>query len=124
MKAVGARSGPRVRRAFQPAVYGARLCADARVRRAAAVVVALAVAVFSCLPAWAQPGDRDTLVSHAERQHAAMMILVLVVVGMLLTIGLLWYLRQQGLLKEEKPRGPLDELQDEIARRSDEINKP
>jgi hypothetical protein len=52
-----------------------------------------------------------------------MMILVLVVAGALLTFGLLWALRRKGILPEDRPRGPLDDLQDEIARRADEIEK-
>jgi len=82
------------------------------------------VAVSRILPAWAQPGPHDALVTNAERQHAAMMVLLLVMAGILLTIGLLWVLRQKGIIKEPKPDGRLQELQDEIARRSDEINQP
>jgi len=92
----------------------------ARLSRAAVVVAA---ACLSLLPAWAQLDPPDPVVTQAERSRAAMMILVLVLVGMLLTMGLLWVLRRKGILKEEKPDGPSRHLEDEIARRSDEINK-
>jgi hypothetical protein len=73
---------------------------------------------------WAQGGDLpDSAVTNAERQHAAMMILVLVLVGVLGTLLLLWTLRRRGVLKEERPATPLEELQDEIARRSDEMSR-
>ena len=77
-------------------------------------------ALCVCSFALAQP---HTLVTDAQRRHAAMMILVFVLVGMLLTYALLWVLRQKGLLKEENPDGPLQQLEREIARRSDEIEK-
>ncbi|MCE5240884.1 hypothetical protein LLH23_20665 [bacterium] len=93
---------------------GTRLC------RAAVVA---ATACLSLLPAWAQLDPPGPVVTQAERSRAAMMILVLVLVGMLLTIGLLWVLRRKGILKEEKPDGPLRQLEDEIARRSDEMKK-
>ena len=106
MNAVGAR-------AFQPAAVGARLS------RAAAVGLALLVS----LSAWAQSPPPETLVTDAQRHQAAMAILLLVLAGMLLTVGLLWVLRHLGILKEEKPGGALQQLQDEIARRSDEIKE-
>ncbi len=92
----------------------------ARLSRAAVVAVA---ACLTLLPAWAQLDPPDPVVTQAERSRAAMVILLLVLVGMLLTIGLLWVLRRQGILREEKPDGPLRQMEDEIARRSDEINK-
>jgi hypothetical protein len=101
-------------RAFQPAAVGARLS------RAAAVAFAF---MLCLLPAWAQIAAPETLVTDAQRRHAAMMVLVLVLVGMLLTVGLLWFLRLKGILKEEKPGSRLQQLQDEIARRSDEIEE-
>ncbi len=73
-----------------------------------------------CSAAFAQP---DTLVTDDQRRHAAMVILVLVLVGVLLTFGLLWFLRRRGVLPEEKPDEKLKELEDEIARRADEINQ-
>ena len=82
-------------------------------------LIALAALVL-CSLAVAQP---DTLVTDAQRRHAAMMVLMLVVVGILLTFGLLWVLRRQGILKEEQPVDPLADLKDEIARRSDEIEQ-
>lgn len=65
----------------------------------------------------------DPGVTQADRQQAAMMILVFVVGGMLAVYGLLWVLRQRGILKEEKPDPKLEYLKDEIARRSDETKK-
>ncbi len=49
--------------------------------------------------ALAQGGE----VTEAERAHAAMMVLSLVVGGMLLTFLLLYFLRKAGKLPEEKP---------------------
>jgi nitrate reductase gamma subunit len=85
--------------------------------------VAVAFAFLLSLPAWAQQEVPDTLVTDAQRHHAALMILLLVVCGVALTIGLLWFLRRRGLLPEEKPDGRLQELEDEIERRSDEISQ-
>lgn len=42
-------------------------------------------------------------VPQAARSHAAIMILLLVVVGVMLTYALLWVLRAMGKLPEEKP---------------------
>jgi len=61
--------------------------------------------------------------SDAERQRAAVMILVLVVAGVLVTFLLLWFLRISGRLPEEKPADPLKDLKDQIARRSDELDR-
>lgn len=93
------------------------------VRPRALRLAAVALAFLLSLPAWAQQGVPDTLVTDAQRHHAALMILLLVVCGVALTIGLLWFLRRRGLLPEEQPGGRLQELEDEIARRSDEINQ-
>jgi nitrate reductase gamma subunit len=75
-------------------------------------------ALALCSFALAQP---DSLVTDAQRRTAAMMILVLVLVGILLIFGLLYVLRRRGILKEEKPVDSLANIKDEIARRSDEI---
>lgn len=52
-------------------------------------------------PALAQPPQG---VTEAERAHAGMMLLVLMVGGMIAVFGLLWWLRKQGKLPEEKPQ--------------------
>ncbi|MBU0606936.1 MAG: hypothetical protein KKI08_03580 [Armatimonadetes bacterium] len=77
-------------------------------------------AMWLCSAVFAQP---DTLVTDDQRRHAAMVILVLVLVGVLLTFGLLWFLRKRGVLPEEKPDEKLKAMEDEIARRADEIKE-
>lgn len=57
----------------------------------------------------------------AERQRASIAILLLVILGILLTYGLLFMLRRSGRLPEDRPRDPLQDVKDEVARRSDEL---
>jgi hypothetical protein len=61
--------------------------------------------------------------SEGQRQRAAIAILLLVVGGMFVTYLLLWLLRRSGSLPEEKPADPLQDVKEEVARRSDELGK-
>lgn len=86
-------------------------------------LIAALVCWLSVTAAWAQAEAPDLVVTQAERQRAAMGILLFVLLGIGLTFGLLWVLRVRGILKEEKPDPHLQHLQDEIARRSDELER-
>lgn len=83
----------------------------------------LTMACWLSLAAAHAQAQTPDLVSQAERQRAAMGILLFVLLGIGLTFGLLWVLRMRGILKEEKPDPHLQHLQDEIARRSDELER-
>jgi hypothetical protein len=65
----------------------------------------------------------DDAITNAERSHAAMMILVLMLIGVLATFGLLVALRRKGLLKDATADDPLGHIKDQIAQRSDEIER-
>jgi hypothetical protein len=62
-------------------------------------ILAFASLIVAATGALAQADE----VSQEARSHAAMMVLVLVVGGMLAVYLLLWFLRVSGRLPEEKP---------------------
>lgn len=62
-----------------------------------------AAPLLSMLRAGAAFAQDSVGVTEAQRAHAALMILLLVVGGVLVLYGLLWVLRRRGGLPEEKP---------------------